>query len=37
VAQVVADTLRPYRQDWLTKLTALQQKMLGELATVQKE
>ena len=37
VAQVVADTLRPYRQGWLAKLTALQQKMLGELATVAKD
>lgn len=37
VAQVLADTLRPYRDGWLTKLTALQQKMLGELAKVDKK
>lgn len=37
VAQVVAATLRPYRQGWLDKLTAVQQKMLAELATVKKD
>ncbi len=37
VAQVLADTLRPYRKDWLAKLAALQQKMLGELAKVDKQ
>jgi PPK2 family polyphosphate:nucleotide phosphotransferase len=37
VAQVLADTLRPYRAVWLAKLTALQQKMLGELANVKKD
>jgi hypothetical protein len=30
------DTLRPYRQGWVDKLTALQKKMLTELAKVDK-
>jgi polyphosphate kinase 2 (PPK2 family) len=37
VAQVLADTLRPYRQGWLDKLTTLQQKMLAELAETKKD
>ncbi len=37
MAQVLADTLRPYRDGWLSKLTALQQKMLAELAKVDKK
>ncbi|HET7078284.1 MAG TPA: PPK2 family polyphosphate kinase [Chloroflexia bacterium] len=36
VAQVLVDTLRPYRQGWVDKLTALQKKMLTELAKVDK-
>jgi PPK2 family polyphosphate:nucleotide phosphotransferase len=37
IAQVLVDTLRPYRQDWLNRLTSLQQKMLEQLAKVEKE
>jgi PPK2 family polyphosphate:nucleotide phosphotransferase len=36
IAQVLTDTLRPYKQGWLDNLTTLQQKMLGELAKVKK-
>jgi PPK2 family polyphosphate:nucleotide phosphotransferase len=37
VAQVLVKTLRPHRQGWIDKLTALQAKMLEELAPVEKE
>jgi hypothetical protein len=36
VAQVMVEALRPYRQGWLDKLAEVQQKMLGELAQVDK-
>jgi PPK2 family polyphosphate:nucleotide phosphotransferase len=36
VAQVLVETLRPHRQGWIDKLTALQTKMLAELAKVDK-
>jgi PPK2 family polyphosphate:nucleotide phosphotransferase len=36
VAQVLVETLRPHRQGWIDKLTALQKKMLAELAKVDK-
>ncbi len=36
VAQVLVETLRPYRQGWIDKLTALQKRMLAELAKVDK-
>jgi len=36
VAQVLVETLRPHRQGWVDKLTALQTKMLAELAKVDK-
>jgi PPK2 family polyphosphate:nucleotide phosphotransferase len=37
VAQVLVETLRPYRQGWLDDLAALQKKMVGELAAVEKK
>lgn len=36
VAQVLVETLRPYRQGWLDQLVVLQQEMLGQLADVDK-
>ena len=37
IAQVLVDTLRPYREGWQDKLRDLQEKMLGELAHVDKQ
>ena len=37
VARVLAETLRPFREGWLSRLQALQTKMLGELKDVDKK